>query len=74
MNAVTGQVGLLTKKYCGKELPLTVIRSPGSGRFFIGTWDSDEGQSSRESQEYFSTRGKAEQALATNAWTQRMDA
>lgn len=66
------QIGYLAKVYCGKELPLQVIRPNTTSPFYIGTWDSEEGPFSRESVEYFPTRAVADEALATGRWTQRL--
>lgn len=50
--------------------PLTLRVCQSAAGFYIGTWDED-GPASRESEEYFEERGKAEAALATGNWTQR---
>lgn len=52
----------------GFHLPLQILRS-GRG-YYIGT-ANDAGPVSRESEEYFSTRQAAEQALQGSTWTQR---
>lgn len=65
----TGRVyGQLALEYCGKHLPLQILRSAAG--FYIGTAD-DSGPVSRESAEYYVTRDCAERALALGAWTQR---
>lgn len=51
----------------GRILPLQVLKSAAG--YYIGTAD-DEGPCSRESCEYFPTRDRAAQALASGAWTQ----
>ena len=60
--------GQLALEYCGKRLPLQILRS--NAGFYIGTAD-DDGPVSRESAEYFSTREEAERAHTDAAWTQR---
>lgn len=59
--------GLLAAQ-AGFYLPVTVLKSAAG--FYLGTAD-EEGPCSRESLEYFQTRERAEQALATGQWTQR---
>jgi hypothetical protein len=58
--------GYLTKMYCGRTLPLEVLKSQAG--FFIGT-ACEEGIS-RESAEYFPTQAIAQAALDSGAWTQ----
>ncbi|WP_176432233.1 MULTISPECIES: hypothetical protein [unclassified Vibrio] len=54
---------------CGERLPLEVMRSAAG--YYIGT--SEDGMPfSRESVEYFDNQSKAEEALETGNWTQRM--
>lgn len=60
--------GKLAHAYVGVKLTLTVLRS-GAG-FYIGTRDEDGGPVSRESQEYFTTRQEAGDALRNGTWTQ----
>ncbi len=62
-------VGALALAFCGKRLPLQVLRSAAG--YYIGTFD-DDGPCSRESEEYWSLRAQAEQALATEQWTQKV--
>jgi len=62
---LNGQLALI---YAGRLLPLQVL-SCNAG-YFIGTADNS-GPISRESVEYFATRGLASQALATGQWQQR---
>ena len=64
----TTPIGHLAHQYCGKSLPLEVLQS-GAG-FYIGTAD-DDGPVSRESNEYFRTRPKADAALRTGSWSQK---
>ena len=65
----TGRVfGQLALEYCGRRLPLQILRSAAG--YYIGTCD-DEGPVSRESAEYFSTREEAERAHTNAVWTQR---
>lgn len=52
----------------GFHLPLQVLMS-GRG-YYIGT-ANNEGPVSRESEEYFRTRGSAVRALENSTWTQR---
>ena len=60
--------GLLAKHYCGKVLPLQVLRSAAG--YYIGTAD-DEGPVSRESAQYWRKQEAAEHALATGDWVQK---
>lgn len=53
----------------GLVLPLQVLQS--NAGYYIGTYD-DEGPVSRESHEYFSSNEKAQKALETGAWSQRL--
>ena len=55
----------------GFHLPLQVLKS-GRG-YYIGT-ANNEGPVSRESEEYFTTQSKADQALQSGVWTQRQRA
>lgn len=67
-------IGKLAKEF-GFELKLEVLQS-GAG-FYIGTFDynpSEYGPFSRESEEYFSSKEEAQQALDNNTWTQRTSA
>lgn len=64
--------GKLAMEICGLKLPLQVLHSPAG--YYIGTMGEPDGYEehiSRES-EYWQTRGEAEQALATECWTQRL--
>lgn len=59
--------GVLARDYCNKRLELQVLESAAG--FYIGTAD-DAGPCSRESMEYYATRGEADDALANRTWTQ----
>ena len=61
--------GQLALEYCGKRLPLQILRS--NAGFYIGTAD-DDGPVSRESAEYYVTRDAAQRAHALGDWTQRL--
>ena len=63
-----GRIGQLAKDYCGKRLPLQVLRTVRG--YYIGTAD-DDGPCSRESLEYFPSEHLAQHALDSNEWTQR---
>jgi hypothetical protein len=65
-----GRYGRLAREFCGKRLPLAVLKS--NAGFYIGTFD-DEGPCSRESVEYFPTVEVAEKALESANWTQRLE-
>lgn len=60
----SGQLALI---YCGKRLPLEVLKSRAG--FYIGT-STDDGPCSRESVEYWPTEGGASHALEIGEWTQ----
>lgn len=61
------QYGQLAYEF-GNKIPLKICKS--SNGFYIGTLD--EGLPfTRESVEYWKTKEEAEQALASNNWTQR---
>lgn len=62
------RTGKLAREWCGLKLPLKVCRS-GAG-YYIGTWD-ESGPISRESEEYWGSKEKAQEALDKNEWTQR---
>lgn len=62
-------MGHLAYRDLGLRLPVTVLRS-GAG-YYLGTFN-EEGPVSRESADYFKTQEEAEQALATDSWTQRL--
>ncbi|GKT25130.1 hypothetical protein [Acidovorax sp. SUPP3334] len=62
--------GLLAQEFCGKRLPLQVLRSQRG--HYIGT-AGDEGPVSRESNEYFRTEELAQQALQGGNWTQKQE-
>lgn len=61
-------VGLLAVQV-GELLPLEVLES--NAGFYLGT--CLEGPFTRESAEYFPTRGEAETALKDGTWTQRTE-
>ena len=63
-------IGKLAKAICGVELPVSVLESQAG--FYLGTEDRGV-PLSRESAEYFSTRNRAEAALASGKFTQRMN-
>lgn len=63
-----GKHGRLALEFCGKRLPLQVLRS--NAGFYIGTADED-GPCSRESAEYFRSADCAHQALSSGNWTSR---
>jgi hypothetical protein len=62
-------IGILARDYVGLRLPLMVLESAAG--FYIGTSDSEIGPVSRESNEYFSSYTKAEEALISGRWTQK---
>lgn len=62
------KTGQLAREWCGKSLPLQVLRSAAG--YYIGTAD-DEGPCSRESVEYFRKEDAAKFALEKGEWTQR---
>jgi len=53
-------------KASGYQLEIQVLRSAAG--YYLGTFD--QMPRSRESAEYFPTKAKAEEALATGRWTQ----
>ncbi len=63
-------IGKLAKAICGVDLPVTVLQSAAG--FYLGTEDGGV-PVSRESAEYFVTRDRAEAALASGVFTQRMN-
>ena len=63
--------GEIAEHYGFGKMPLKVCRS-GAG-FYIGTWDDDEGPTSRESLHYYPTFEKAKEALDNDTWIQRED-
>ncbi|WP_025297179.1 hypothetical protein [Chania multitudinisentens] len=60
--------GYLALTQCGKTLPLQVLRSRNG--FYLGTTE-DGMPFSRESQEYWRSRGEADKALLAGTWHQR---
>ena len=64
-------VGKLALEFCGKALPLRVLRSQRG--FYIGTFDDEAGPCSRESVEYFRQEAQAVKALESGSWTQKME-
>lgn len=63
--------GHLAMTYCGKSLPLQILHSRAG--HYIGTFDDEAcAPCSRESLEYFPTKEKAQQALETGSWTQKV--
>ena len=61
------QYGQLAYEF-GNKIPLKICKS--NAGFYLGT--KDEGEPfTRESIEYWKTKEEAEQALASNNWTQR---
>ena len=61
-------IGELAMQYTGKRLQVEVLQSANG--FYIGTMD-EEGPVSRESLEYWRTRGAADKALSKKDWTQK---
>ncbi len=59
--------GELALACCGKKMPVEVMRSHAG--FYLGTSDNTA-PLSRESIEYWRTRGEAEDALRDGNWTQ----
>lgn len=55
--------------YCGRSLPIQVLKSAGG--FYLGTFVEDEGPFTRESIEYWPKREHAEDALKHGTWTQK---
>ena len=67
------KTGYLAREFGGLSLPLEVL--PSAAGYYIGTLDEEGMPYSRESEEYWKTRGAAEAALNTpspRAWTQRL--
>ena len=62
--------GLLARQM-GVCYPVQVLHSAAG--FYIGTRDADGAPCSRESNEYFPLRSRADRALARGTWTQRLD-
>lgn len=60
--------GMLASQAGRPDLELQVLQSAAG--FYIGT-ASEDGPYTRESQEYFRTRSRAESALAQGTWTQK---
>lgn len=58
--------GFLALAYVGKRLPLQLLRSAAG--HYTGTFD--DGPTSRESVEHFTSHEAARHALETGAWTQ----
>ena len=65
---MTEKLGKLALEYCGRKLPIQVMKSQAG--YYIGTC-SDEGPCSRESVEYYRKESDANTALANSSWTQR---
>ncbi|HBD1844121.1 TPA: hypothetical protein KIA93_000327 [Salmonella enterica] len=64
--------GKLAKEVCGLDLPLQILHSAGG--YYIGTFNNELGPVSRESQEYYPSFERAQQALEMGTWTQRENA
>jgi hypothetical protein len=62
------QFGALAQA-AGRQLELQVCKSAAG--FYLGTRDDDGAPFTRESQEYWSKRERAEQALTSGRWTQK---
>lgn len=60
--------GELARSYLNKRLELQVLQSAAG--WYIGT-ANEEGPCSRESNEYFESRAKADDALANGNWSQK---
>jgi hypothetical protein len=71
MSRQNDEIGWLAKKYGNQELPLQVC--PSAAGFYLGTLTPKGEPYSRESVQYWPTRGAAERALRIGrpAWTQR---
>lgn len=54
-----------------QQRELEVLESAAG--FYLGTFDPMEGPVSRDSEEYWATREKAETALTTNLWKRRLN-
>jgi hypothetical protein len=70
---VKQQYGWLAAKFEKRQLPLEVCKGPASWplRYYLGTLE-DDAPVTRESQERWPTREKAERALMSGNWTQRL--
>jgi hypothetical protein len=66
---VKQQYGMLAAEFGGRQLPLQVCKSAAG--FYVGTREENGEPFSRESQEYWPTRQKAERALTLRIWSQR---
>jgi hypothetical protein len=66
---VKQQYGMLAAEFGGRQLPLQVRKSAAG--FYVGTREENGEPFSRESQEYWPTRQKAERALTLRIWSQR---
>ncbi len=62
------QFGALAQA-AGQQRELQVCKSAAG--FYLGTFDDDGAPFTRESQEYWGRREKAEQALQSGKWTQK---
>ena len=70
MNNETQTFGSLALSAGGQKLPLRICMSAAG--FYIGTLTEDEGfPFTRESEEYFRTKEKAQAAMDNGSWTQR---
>lgn len=67
---MTQQVGILAL-HAGHLLPIQVLESHQG--FFLGTQHPEEGQVSRESEEYWRQKKEAAEALEHGDWTQRRE-
>jgi hypothetical protein len=70
---VKQQYGWLAAKFGKRQLPLEVCKGPASWslRYYLGTREDGE-RVTRESVERWPTREKAERALMSGGWTQRL--
>jgi hypothetical protein len=70
---VKQQYGWLAAKFSKRQLPLEVCGGPASYplRYYLGTQE-DGMPFTRESEERWPTREKAERALMSGDWTQRL--
>lgn len=62
--------GELAMRFCGKRLPLQVLKS--NRGHYIGTM-GENGPCSRESVEYWPTASKAQAAFTSGSWTQKVE-
>ncbi|WP_018416228.1 hypothetical protein [Teredinibacter turnerae] len=63
--------GKLAQEFFGVALENEVLKSARG--YHIGTADPEKGPISRESEEYWRSENKANQALVTGTWTQRIE-